>query len=127
MEELTLLDTNGILRQPGVRPERTSAGLGWNRMYVSTQRELPYQAAFDGARSHLVILHLNGPVTVRRGHLGLTRSRTVPPGGFFVHPAGKDLTVELGGVLDTVHVYLADSALREAQGDGAPMELAEVG
>jgi AraC family transcriptional regulator len=44
-----------------------------------------------------------------------------------VHPAGKDLTVELGGVLDTVHVYLADSALREAQGDGAPMELAEVG
>jgi hypothetical protein len=31
MEELTLLDTNGILRQPGVRPERTSAGLGWDR------------------------------------------------------------------------------------------------
>jgi AraC family transcriptional regulator len=89
MEELTLLDTNGILRQPGVRSERTSAGLGWNRMYVSTQRELPYQAAFDGARNHLVILHLNGPVTVRRGHLGLTRSRTVPPAASSCTPPAR--------------------------------------
>jgi AraC family transcriptional regulator len=125
MAELTLLDTNGILRQPWVHPTRTSAGLGWDRLYVSTQREQPYQAAFDGARSHLVILHLNGPVTVRRGHLGLTRSRTVPPGGFFVHPAGKDLTVELGGVLDTVHAYISDTALQEAHGEGASVELAE--
>jgi AraC family transcriptional regulator len=99
MGELTLLDTNGILRQPWVRPDRTSAGLGWRDLYVSTQHEQPYRAAFGGARSHLVILHLNGPVTVHRGHLGLTRSRSVPPGGFFVHPAGKDLTVQLTRVL----------------------------
>ncbi|NMO49654.1 helix-turn-helix transcriptional regulator [Actinoplanes sp. TBRC 11911] len=122
--ELSLLDTNGILRQPGVRPRRTSAGLGWPGLYVSTQREQPYRAAFDGARSHLLILHLNGPVRVRRGHLGLTSSRTVPPGGFFVHPAGKDLTVELGGVLDTVHVYLSDELLQQAH-DGPPLVPAE--
>jgi AraC family transcriptional regulator len=124
MEELTVQDTNGILRQPWVRPERTSSGLGWEHLYVSTQSERPYRASFDGARSHLVILHLNGPVTVRRGHLGLTRSRTVPPGGLFVHPAGKDLTVELGGPLDTVHAYLTDESLQEVH-DGAPVELAE--
>ncbi|GAA3921769.1 helix-turn-helix domain-containing protein [Actinoplanes auranticolor] len=124
MDELSLLDTNGILRQPWIRPERTSAGLGWSGLYVSTQREQPYRAAFDAARSHLVILHLNGPVTVRRGHLGLTRARTVAPGGFFVHPAGKDLTVELGGPLDTVHVYLDDEALQRGQ-DGPPVTLAE--
>ena len=59
--ELSLLDTNGILRQPWVRPRRTSAGLGWPGLYVSTQRERPYRASFDGARSHLLILHLNGP------------------------------------------------------------------
>jgi AraC family transcriptional regulator len=93
-------------------------------MYVSTQREQPYRAAFDGAASHLVILHRSGPVTVRRGHLGLHESRTVPPGGFFVHPAGKDLTVELGGVLDTVHVYLSDDALQNAY-DGRPVDLVE--
>ena len=92
MAELTVADTNGILRQPWVRPERTSRGLGWERLYVSTQSEWAYQASFDGAASHLVILHLDGPVTVRRGHLGLTRSRTVPPGGLFVHPAGTAST-----------------------------------
>jgi AraC family transcriptional regulator len=124
MAELTLADTNGILSQPWVRPERTSHGLGWEQLYVSTQHELPYQASFNGAGSHLVILHLNGPVTVRRGHLGLTRSRTIPPGGLFVHPAGKDLTVELGGKLDTVHAYLTDVALQEAH-EGGPVELAE--
>jgi AraC family transcriptional regulator len=125
MEELTVQDTNGILRQPWVHPERTSSGLGWERLYVSTQCERPYRASFDGARSHLVILHLNGPVTVRRGHLGLTRSRTVPPGGLFVHPAGKELTVELGGQLDTVHAYLTDESLQEVHDGAAPVELAE--
>ena len=124
MDELSLLDTNGILRQPWIRPARTSAGLGWSGLYVSTQRERPYRAAFAGARSHLVILHLDGPVTVRRGHLGLTSARTVAPGGFFVHPAGKDLTVELGGPLDTVHVYLDDAVLQQGH-EGAPVELAE--
>ena len=124
MTELTLRDTNGILGQPWMRPERTSHGLGWEQLYVSTQREAPCLASFGGARSHLVILHLNGPVTVRRGHPELGRSRTVPAGGLFVHPAGKDLTVELGGELDTVHAYLTDDALREAR-DGDPVELAE--
>src|SRR5690349_1207917 len=124
MDELTRLDTNGILRQPWIRPERTSAGLGWPGLYVSTQRERPYRAAFDGARSHLLILHLTGPVTVRRGRLGLTAARTVAPGGFFVHPAGKDLTVELGGTLDTVHVYVDDAILQQGH-DGPRVDLAE--
>jgi len=40
-----------------------------------------------------------------------------------MHPAGRDLTVELGGPLHTLHVYLADAALREAA--GGPVELTE--
>ncbi|WP_035856507.1 AraC family transcriptional regulator [Cryptosporangium arvum] len=120
MEELSLADTNGILRQPWVRPSRTSAGLGWPDFYVSTQREQPYAAEFGGAHSHLVILHRDGPVTVSRGAF----ARTVPPGGFFVHPAGKDLDVELRGPLDTVHVYLSDHALQGAH-DGPAVDLAE--
>ena len=122
--ELGLADTNGILRQPWISPARTSAGLGWQSLYVSTQAELPYRADFGAARTHLVILHLNGPVTVRRGHGRLTRSRTVPPGGLFLHPAGRDLTVQLGGSLRTVHAYLDDAALREAA-HGGPAEIAE--
>lgn len=65
--ELGLQDTNGILRQPWIRPERTSAGLGWGSQYLSVQRERPYQESFQAAGTHLVILHLDGPVTVRRG------------------------------------------------------------
>lgn len=125
MAELGLRDTTGILRQPWIHPERTSEGLGWQQLYVSTQHELPYQAAFGAASSHLLILHLTGPVTVRRGRSGLTHSRRIPSGGMFVHPAGKDLTVQLGGELDTVHVYVSDPAVQEAAGDGRPVELAE--
>jgi AraC family transcriptional regulator len=123
--ELGLLDTNGILRLPWVRPDRTSAGLGWPDLYVSTQHEQPYRAAFDPASTHLLILHLDGPVTVRRGRAALTSAELVPPGGLFLHPAGRELTVELGGRLDTVHVYLADTALQAARDGDHDVELAE--
>jgi AraC family transcriptional regulator len=123
--ELGLRDTNGILRQPWVTPVRTSAGLGWDRQYLSVQRESAYRESFDPAGTHLVILHLDGPVTVRRGQGELSSSRQVPTGGLFIHPAGRELTVELGGDLDTVHLYLADDALQEAAGIAQPVELAE--
>jgi AraC family transcriptional regulator len=123
--ELGLADTNGILSLPWIDPVRTSAGLGWERLYVSTQAELPYRSSFCSARTHQLILHLDGPVTVRRGHRGLGIPRQVPPGGLFLHPAAHDLTVELGGDLRTVHVYLADEAIQEAAGGEDRVELAE--
>lgn len=124
MAELGVLDTNGILRLPWVRPDHTSAGLGWDQLYVSTQRERRYRASFDPAGTHQLILHLDGPVTVRRGRTRLTSSQLVPPGGLFVQPAGCPLSVELGGDLATVHVYVADEALQAAAGDRR-VELAE--
>jgi AraC family transcriptional regulator len=123
--ELGLLDTNGILRQPWVKPERTSAGLGWDKQYLSVQQERPYGESFEAAGTHLVILHLDGPVTVRRGQGRLSRSRRVPAGGLFIHPAGRDLTVELGGALTTVHLYLTDDVVQDAAGVDRPVELAE--
>ncbi|GHB82880.1 AraC family transcriptional regulator [Streptomyces umbrinus] len=125
MSELGLRDTNGILALPGVRQVRSSAGLGWDRLYVSTQRELPYRESFPGARSHLLILHLDGPVTVRRGRRGLTAARQVPRGGLFLHPADTELDVELGGLLNTVHVYVSDAALQATADDGRPVRLKE--
>jgi AraC family transcriptional regulator len=123
--ELGLADTNGVLEQPWIKPVRTSAGLGWERLYVSVQAERPYQASFCSARTHQLILHLDGPVTVRRGHAGLGRPHLVPSGGLFLHPASHDLTVELGGDLRTVHVYLADEAVQEVVDSGGRVELAE--
>jgi AraC family transcriptional regulator len=123
--ELGLADTNGILSLPWIDPVRTSAGLGWERLYVSTQAEQPYRSSFCSARTHQLILHLDGPVTVRRGHGGLGSPRRVPPGGLFLHPAAHDLTVELGGDLRTVHVYLTDEAVQEAADGTGRVELAE--
>jgi AraC family transcriptional regulator len=123
--ELGLRDTNGILMQPWIEPERTSAGLGWDKQYLSVQRERPYRASFAAAGTHLVILHRDGPVTVRRGQGKLTRARQVPAGGLFIHPAGRDLTVELGGALSTVHLYISDDLVQDAAGGNRPVELAE--
>jgi AraC family transcriptional regulator len=123
--ELGILDTSGILRQPWVKPERTSAGLGWDRQYLSVQRERAYRESFGAAGTHLVILHLDGPVNVRRGQGALSRSRDIPAGGLFIHPAGRDLTVELGGALTTVHLYLTDELVQDAAGVDRPVELVE--
>jgi AraC family transcriptional regulator len=123
--ELGLDDTNGILRQPWIKPERTSTGLGWDKQYLSVQRERPYRESFAAAGTHLVILHRDGPVTVRRGQGRLSRSRKVPAGGLFIHPGGRDLTVELGGALSTVHLYLTDDVVQDASGGDRPVELAE--
>jgi AraC family transcriptional regulator len=123
--ELGLADTNGILSLPWIDPVRTSTGLGWERLYVSTQAEQPYRSSFCSARTHQLILHLDGPVTVRRGRGRLGSPRRVPPGGLFLHPAARDLTVELGGDLRTVHVYLTDEAVQEAADGPSRVELAE--
>lgn len=122
--ELGPADTIGILRKPWIAPERTSAGLGWDRLYLSTQSEQPYRAEFHAAATHLVILHLDGPVRVRRGTGRLARSRTIPRGGLFIHPAGQDLTVELGGNLRTVHIYLDDRAFQGYLDDRALQDAA---
>jgi len=123
--ELGLADTNGILSLPWIDPVRTSAGLGWERLYVSTQAERPYRSSFCSAGTHQLILHLDGPVSVRRGHGRLGTPRRVLPGGLFLHPAAHDLTVELGGDLRTVHVYLTDEAVQEAADLTGRVELAE--
>lgn len=124
MTELGPADTVGILSRPGVRARHSSSGLGWEQLYLSTQQEHPYRAAFDPAPTHLLILHLSGPVTVRRGRGGGARSRRIGAGGLFLQPAGRDLAVELGGRLDTIHTYLTDEALRAAN-DGREVELCE--
>jgi AraC family transcriptional regulator len=112
--ELELTQTHGMLSLPGVRAQRSSVGLGWPGLFVSTQVEAPFAESFDGAATHLLILHLDGPVVVGRRVGGANLRRQVPAGGLFLHPAGQNLTVELGGELNSVHVYLADETLRAA-------------
>ncbi|MEZ0365916.1 helix-turn-helix domain-containing protein [Mycobacterium sp. pUA109] len=120
--EVGLADTIGMLRQPWVQPLRTSAGHGWRGLYLSTQRELPYQASFEPARTHLVVLHLGGPVVVEYSSGGWIERKPVPAGGFFLYPAGRDLNVGLDGDLNTIHANLATEQVDQAAG-GRRVEL----
>jgi AraC family transcriptional regulator len=121
--ELEVADTLGILAMPGVKTQRTSQGLGWSGLLLSVQKEQPYEADFVGSRSHLVILHLDGPVQVTRGAGPRAQTRTIGAGGLFMHPAGRDLSVTLGGTLRTLHIYLDQAVLRRVAEED--VELAE--
>jgi AraC family transcriptional regulator len=123
VQELRSEDTIGILRMPGVDTHRSSAGLGWSRIFLSVQNEAPYQAQFGGVANHLVILHLDGPVSVTRGKGKAARTRTIASGGLFVHPAHRDLTVRLSGRLRTLHMYIDCSMIADAA--GRDIEIAE--
>lgn len=120
--EIGLADTIGILRQPWVQPIRSSAEQRWAGLYVSTQPEEPYRASFEPVRTHLVVLHLGGPVAIEHGSSGRRERKTVPAGGFFLHPAERELDVALDGVLNTVHANLATEAIDEAA-DGSRVAL----
>jgi len=121
--ELGLQDTNGILRQSWVRPRQSSAGLGWDQLYLSAQSERPYRADFPAAHTHLVVLHVSGPVAVTRGAGKHRRSQTVPAGGISVVPAGRELAMELSQPLETIHAYLAAEAVEEALDE--PIKIAD--
>jgi AraC family transcriptional regulator len=106
-------ETHGILWRPENRIYAKSDGRGWSSLYASTQRETPYEAEYPAVQDHLIILHLDGPVGVRR-RLGTVEShKIVPPGGLFILPGGVEFGVELEGELDSLHVYLRRQMVAE--------------
>lgn len=106
-------ETHGILWRPENRIYAKSDGRGWSSLYASTQREAPYASEYPAVQDHLIILHLDGPVGVRR-RLGDEESRrVVPPGGLFILPGGIDFGVALEGELDSLHVYLRKQLVQE--------------
>jgi AraC family transcriptional regulator len=106
-------ETHGILWRGTNRTRASSDGAGWSSLYASAQRETPYQASYGAVRDHLVILHLDGPVGVSRYLDNGQARRAVPPGGLFILPGGVDFGVRLEGALESLHVYVRDSVLRE--------------
>ncbi len=113
----TVNETHGILLRPEHRIIAASDRLGWGSLYASTQREAPYEAAYEGVPDHLVILHLDGPVTVSRVLHKSWASRVIPPGGLFMLPGGVDFGVRLGGDLSTVHLYVRQAVVEEVAAD----------
>ena len=113
----TVNETHGILLRPEHRIIAASDRLGWKSLYASMQREAPYAAAYAGVPDHLVILHLDGPVTVSRVLGKSWASRIIPPGGLFMLPGGVDFGVRLGGDLSTLHLYVRQAIVEEVAAD----------
>jgi AraC family transcriptional regulator len=129
--QFTVQQTHGILLRSGNEIEAASDRYGWSSLYASVQREAPYEDAFAAVDDHLLILHLDGPVTVHRRLPQQEASRIIPPGGMFTMPGGTDFGVRLGGSLQTLHLYLRRSLVEEVAaeivaGDPARVELVPI-
>jgi AraC family transcriptional regulator len=109
--------THGILRLPQQEIFARSDELGWTSIYASLQREKPYEADFAAVDDHLVVLHLDGPVGVRRRMGSVEKRRVVSPGGLFILPGGADFGVSLEGELDSLHLYLRRELVEEVAAD----------
>jgi AraC family transcriptional regulator len=116
----TVSETHGILLRPEHRIIASSDRLGWKSLYASTQREAPYAATYAGVPDHLIILHLDGPVTVSRVLGKSSASRVIPPGGLFMLPGGVDFGVRLGGDLSTLHLYVRQAVVQEVAAGLSP-------
>lgn len=113
----TVSETHGANRRAGalVPPEIqvSSNSWAWSSLYASLQRESPFEDTFDAVDDQLIILHLDGPVTVNRRIRNGESSRLIPPGGLFMIPGGMDFGVRLGGTLLTLHLYLRRALIQE--------------
>jgi AraC family transcriptional regulator len=127
-DPFSLRETHGILWRPDNRIHTASEGLGWSSLYASSQSEAPYDGSFHPVRDHLLIIHLDGPDAVCHVHgMGQERHK-VRAGSLFIVPGGLDYSVRFEGAIESIHVYLRDSVLREVAaglvgGDPAQIEL----
>jgi len=123
----TIKETHGPLRQPGAQIQAASDSRGWTSLYLSLQRESPFEGRFDAVDDQLIVLHLDGPVMVHRHTARGEDSRSIPSGGMFMVPGGMDYGVRLGAALQTLHLYLRRALIEEvaaevARGDPAHLE-----
>ena len=128
MGTFAVRETHGILMREDNEYVAQSGSLGWESVFVSLQREKPYEDSYAACPDHLIILHLDGYVKVDRW-VGVSReSRMIPPGGTFMVPGGMDFRVRLNDPLSTVHFYLRHTVLAEVsrellKGDPERLEL----
>jgi AraC family transcriptional regulator len=96
-------ETHGMLALPGVQNQKSSDGLNWRSLYMSSQTEKPFRGSFS-ARDPLVVFHKKQVI----GYTDLKRETLVraPAGSIrFVAP-DQPFEVEVCEPTDTVHLYI---------------------
>jgi len=113
----TVHETHGMLWLPGVKVSASSDNRGWSSLYASEQLEIPFEQSFDAVDDQLIVLHLDGPITVHRRVQKGESSRLIPPGGMFMMPGSMDFSVRVAGTLKSLHLYLRRGLIEEVAGD----------
>jgi AraC family transcriptional regulator len=121
-------ETHGGLLRPANEIQASSDGRAWQSLYASLQREMPFEDSFNAVDDPLIVLHLDGPVTVHCRIRKSESSRPIPPGGMVIMPGGMGYKIRLGAKVQTLHLYLRRALVEEVAqsilpGDPARLEL----
>ena len=96
MRTFGIEETHGMLTLPGASVHTSSDGLDWRSLYVSSQKEAPFQGSFT-AKDPLLVVH-------RLPCIG--NSDEAPAGAVRFVPPGMSLDVHMVESTETVHLYL---------------------
>lgn len=116
-------ETHGMLALPGVQNQKSSDGLNWRSLYMSSQTENPFRGSFS-ARDPLVVFHQKQII----GYMDLKRDKQVhaPAGSIrFVAP-DEPFEAELCEPADTVHLYIRQEIWNEVAMDMTGKEPSKV-
>jgi AraC family transcriptional regulator len=102
----SIREVHGIGSLSGNDTRVTSAELGWKTLFVSEQREEPFEARVAPVNDHLLVLHMTGPVRVDGEVDGKGARSVVPPGGLYFWPGGSSFKVGLESAVKTLHLYI---------------------
>lgn len=127
LQPFSVRETHGMLAQPTAQIHANSDELRWTSLYVSVQREAPFQGVFNAAKDQLIVLHRDGPVRVDQ-LCAAGEGRVVPAGGIHLIPPGMEFGIRLASLLETVHVYVRKAVIEEVsldmvKGDPSSIEI----
>jgi len=106
---------HSVLKQPSVKGENSSAGLGWSTMFASLQLEEPFSARVEANGNALLVTGEGGPGDISYRISGRVISRHLQEKGIFFLPPGQECEVTLNTPLNSIHVYLRPELFSNSQ------------
>ncbi|CAO4136107.1 helix-turn-helix domain-containing protein [Methylorubrum extorquens] len=113
----TSADTHGFINADFSEVYLTSDGLGWTSIFISRQKENPYQQHFAGRPDPLVSFALNGPLTFSRTINGVSLKRKFLPGSFGIVPGGAAFDGRADVPLESLQIYVRQAIVEEIAGE----------
>lgn len=105
--------THGFVQSHHTSVAVNSDSLGWRSLFVSRQKERPFQTSFGQRPDPLIALALNGPARVWLAFHGIGMEKQVLPGSFGIVPSGLNFEAKLDRPLETIHVYVRRELIGE--------------